>query len=170
MSNSPGFRPGNISSAVPNSLSSSPNSGTLFQRTCHTALVNCVLLSSSIDLSLSRKVAKPLVAVFGSLITDPTAVTTRGRLPSSAASCRPSVFSVRKLCRRKNASATKPYVASSLGQQMTDRAVAVCAHHNQISINRVCLAQNFFGSRACRFVHCYVDVFLRDGGLPLHQL
>src|SRR5205814_5341969 len=28
-------------------------------------------------------------------------------------------FSVRKLCRRKNASATKPYVASNLGQQMT---------------------------------------------------
>src|SRR5438067_3378569 len=119
MSNSPGFRGGNISSAVPNSFSSSPNSGTLFQRTCHSALVNCVLPSSSIDLSLSRKVAKPLVAVFGSLITDPTAVTTRGRLPSSAASCRPSVFSVRKLCRRKNASATKAYVASSLGQQMT---------------------------------------------------
>src|SRR4030095_10207939 len=105
MSNSPGFRAGAIGSAVPKSFSSSPNSDAPFQRTCQTAYVDSFLPSNSIDLSLSRKVANPLDAIFGSVITHPTAVTTRGRSPSFSASCWPAVFVVANLCSRKNPNA-----------------------------------------------------------------
>jgi hypothetical protein len=121
MSNSPGFRGGEIGSAVPNSFSSSPNSGAAFQRTCQTARVDWFLPSSSIDFSLSRNVANPLGAIFGSVITYPTAVTTRGRSPSLSASCWPAVFVVANLCSRKKPAATMKYVAANFGQHSATR-------------------------------------------------
>ena len=77
-----------MTSAFPKSLNSSPNSGLPRQRTCHTARVGCFLPSSSIDSSLSRNVANPFGAIFGSLITNPLAVTLvagRQAAPRSAA-------------------------------------------------------------------------------------
>src|SRR5215831_5387727 len=117
MSNSPGFRGGLIGSAVPKSFSSSPNSGAPFQRTCQTAREDSFLPSNSIDLSLSRKVANPLGAIFGSVVTHPTAVTTRDRSPSFSTSCWPAVFVIASLCSRKKPDATMRYVAANLGEQ-----------------------------------------------------
>src|SRR6266581_3514652 len=111
MSNSPGLRGGAIGSAVPKSFSSSPNSGAPFQRTCQTACVDSFLPSSSIDFSLSRNVANPLGAIFGSVIAHPTAVMTRGRSPSLSETCWPAVFVVANLCSRKKPAATMRYVA-----------------------------------------------------------
>jgi hypothetical protein len=78
--------------------------------------VDSVFPSNSIDFSLSRKVANPLGAIFGSVITHPTAVTTRGRSPSLLASCWPAVFVVANLCSRKKPAATMRYVAGNFGQ------------------------------------------------------
>src|SRR5262249_112063 len=94
-----------------------PNSGAPFQRTCQTALVGSVLPSNSIDLSLSRNVANPLGAIFGSVVTHPTTVTTRGRSPSVSASCWPAVFVVANFSSSKKPAATMRYVGASLGQQ-----------------------------------------------------
>ena len=121
MSNSPGFRGGAIGSAVPKSFSSSPNSGAPFQRTCQTASVDSVLPSNSIDFSFNRNVANPFAAIFGSVITHPTAVTTRGRSPSLRASCWPAVFVVANLCSKKKPVATMRYVAGNFGQQSAIR-------------------------------------------------
>src|SRR5215211_695641 len=121
MSNSPGLRGDAIGSAVPKSFSSSPNSGAPFQRTCQTACVDSFLPSSSIDFSLSRNVANPLGAIFGSVITHPTAVTARGRSPSLSASCWPAVFVVANLCSKKKPAATMRYVAANFGQQSATR-------------------------------------------------
>ena len=121
MSNSPGLRGGAIGSAAPKSFSSSPNSGAPFQRTCQTACVDSFLPSSSIDFSLSRNVANPLGAIFGSVITHPTAVMTRGRSPSLSESCWPAVFVVANLCSRKKPAATMRYVAGDFGQQSATR-------------------------------------------------
>jgi hypothetical protein len=91
MSNSPGLRGGEIGSAIPESFNSSPNSGLPRQRTNKLADVDLVSPSNSIDSSLNRKVAKPFVAIFGSEVTKPIAVTTRGPLGQiggqSQASC-----------------------------------------------------------------------------------
>ena len=106
-----------MTSAFPKSLNSSPNSGLLRQRTCQTARVGFLPPSSSIDSSFSRNVANPLGAIFGSLITNPFAVRTRGRLLSSAASRCPSVLLVRKPCSRKKPAPTTAYVAANLGQR-----------------------------------------------------
>ena len=95
-----------MTSAFPKSFNSSPNSGLPRQRTCQTARVDCCLPSSSTDSSLSRNVANLFGAILGSLITKPVAVTTRGRLPSSAATHCPSVLLVRKPCNRKKPAPT----------------------------------------------------------------
>jgi hypothetical protein len=119
-----------MTSAFPNSLNSSPNSGLPRQRTCQIARVGFLLPSNSIDSSFSRNVAKPLGAIFGSLMTKPVAVTTRGELPSAAASRCPAVLLVRKSWSRKNPAPTMAYVSRSFGQQammkvQNARAIAV---------------------------------------------
>src|SRR5207249_8583483 len=93
-----------------------PISGVPFQRTCQTAWVDWFLPSNSIELSLSRKVANSLGAIFGSVITNPTAVTVRARSPRLFASCCPSVLVVANLCSRKKPAATTRYVPVNLGQ------------------------------------------------------
>jgi len=113
-----------MTSAIPASFNSSPNSGIPRQRTCHTACVGRFLFSSSIDASFSRNVANPFDAIFGSLMTNPVAVTARGRFPSSAASCWPSLFVVSKLCSRKKPAPTIAYVAIEPGQHITASAEA----------------------------------------------
>src|SRR5256885_13093214 len=55
--------------ALPIYFNSSPNSGLPRHRTRQAALVCRFMPSSSIDLSFSKNVAKPLVAIFGSLMT-----------------------------------------------------------------------------------------------------
>ena len=122
MSNSPGFRGGAIGSAIPKSLSSSPNPGLPRQRTCQVARVSCFLPSNSIESSFSKKVANPLGAIFGSLMTNPVAARTRGRFPSWTASCCPSVLLFRKPCSRKNPHPTIAYVAIKFGQRRTTKA------------------------------------------------
>src|SRR4029453_8742708 len=121
MSNSPGLRGGAIGSAVPKSCSSSPNCGAPFQRTCQTACVDSFLPSNSIDLSLSRNVANPLGAIFGSLITQPTAVPPGGPSPSCVASCCPALVVVANLCSKKKPAATIRYVKANLGHQTATR-------------------------------------------------
>ena len=135
MSNSPGFRGAATGSAVPNSFSSSPNSGTPFQRTCQMARAGCFVPSNSIDVSLSRNVANPLAATLGSLITHPTAVTVRGRSPSRFPSCCPSVLVVANLCSRKKPAATTRYVPVNLGQHARRRMPA--ARTNAAGTNAV---------------------------------
>jgi len=88
-------------SAVPKSFSSSPNSGAPFQRTCQTACVDPFLPFEFNDFTLSRNVANPLGATFGSVITHRLAVTTRGRSPSLSASCWPAVFRCREFVQQK---------------------------------------------------------------------
>src|SRR5437773_9763759 len=122
MSNSPGFRGGAVTSAIPKSLSSSPYSGVPRQRTSQLACVRCFLPSSSIHSSFSKKVANPFGAIFGSLITNHVALRTRGELPISAASRSPSALLLRKLCSRKKAAPTIAYVALKLGQRRTSKA------------------------------------------------
>src|SRR5437879_11130400 len=116
MSNSPGLRGGAIGSAIPESFSSSPNSGLPRQRTSNVALVDAVFPSNSIDSSLNRKVANPFGATFGSDVTNPTAFTTRGRSLRSVASCRPVVSPVRKLWSTKKPAPMKRYVDPKVGQ------------------------------------------------------
>jgi len=59
---------------------------------------------------------------------------------------------------------------SASHQQMIHRAVAVCAHHNEVRINGVRLIQNFVCYCAGRLVQCDVDASLRDFVLPSRQL
>ncbi len=55
-------------------------------------------------------------------------------------------------------------------QQIVHRAVPMCAHHNQVGINRIRLIQNFLGHRSGRFVQTDLDAVLSDFILPLSQL
>src|SRR5207244_6730966 len=129
MSNSPGLRGGAIGSAIPESFSSSPNSGLPRQRTSNVALVDAVFPSNSIDSSLNRKVANPFGATFGSDVTNPTAFTTRGRSLRSVASCKLDVSPIRKLWSKKKPQPTRKYVDGKFGRQKS----AIASNANVIA-------------------------------------
>src|SRR5437763_12351379 len=140
MSNSPGLRGGEIGSAIPKSFSLSPNCGLPRQRTNSVAFVRSVFPSNWIDANLSRNVAKPFDAIFGSEATTPTALTTRDRSLRSVASRKPDVSPVRKLWRRKNPMPTRKYVDPRFGQEKNASAtkanVIALNHHLDAAIGK----------------------------------